>query len=497
MPRTTTAVTKILKLQCLPKKAILRIMTHLQTPIPGIKPCPHLFIRPAFALAQTCRQFYELYRAKVLLLASVGSRNILLSQSCNSSCLPSLLPGTKSIAVRGHGPFAALFHTALTIEKPCYMTPLTNQNTSMDHNRAPEVYRSDAALWEMQLLDLFRAGKYVPGLRRVQMLECPMILGTELWCVVAENWHACLQELLIEDSYAVFEESSLAHIACLSELTVLQISSQAIHCIDPLANLTQLKELNLKSCLIEDDTFLPVLRNLKHLRKLDVSDTLITPFVMRCLPHSLAVLLAGEQNIYHREGQRPLSSCTCFLELGAQDAHIEICEHSGINTAVSSRMELKNAAFLNAEQLPMLGELQWGRWGSLAQGMTSLVLVLPILKCLSLYGPDFDDDVGQLLFLTKTLSNLELIGCRVTNNSAFLIGGVPTLISVTIYNCPSVTEEGQFGIADGLASRRGVLQSVKFSINGPSVTPARFKDEFLRMYEHHMTSPGSKSLRRD
>lgn len=481
MPKPEPMLLQCPKLQTLPEKAKLLILLHLQTNSQVLNPasCPHMFLKLAFPLAQASRHFYHLYRTQIFHLANVGCKNLLLTNECTDLCLAPLLTAIHTLAIQGYGPFAEIFHLSLSITPPFHIAcpPFSNQTSSTGVAIPPKLYRADAAVWETQLHNLLVAGRYHPYLRRLHIMECPVIPGKDLWRTIANNWFQCLEEILLDDTYSMFDEADIAHIARMSTLRILTISSQAVRCVDPLANLTQLKELSLNSCLIEDHTFEPVLKNLKHLLRLDVSDTLITPFIMRSLPHTLTALHGGEQALYRREGALPLARCSCFFVVGDGDTHVPACEHSKTLAAVVTRMETKSIYFLRSEQVPKLQELHWGRWGSLAQGMSALVLVLPILRILTLYGPDFDDEVGQLLFLGEKLTHLEIVGCSVTNITAYSIASLSSLVSLSIFRCKGINEEGRTAITHGLAFRRGILQNVTYDSVQVSLSPTTIKEQ--------------------
>lgn len=453
--------------------------------------CQHSFIRGAFCLAQTCKRLYRLFRTQMFQSETFGMEDrrkhgtengvkeaLLLSPSCDPFvCLTPLLNMMQALRIKPRHPMYGLYHCKVGTSVREYDCEPMVVGFRSDSRQISEwtVITREFNLREDQVESFLQVARRFRGVRHLHVNGCPIILGTNIWTTIANAWHNSLDDVWIEDSDSLFDERNLAELARMRKLKRLHLWSQAVSCVDPLANVTTIKQLSLHSCLIHDHAFEPVLRCLKNLECLDISDTCITPRIARCLPRTLTSLQAGEQlpYRYRRNAQDPSKICFCVLYTLSEYEHLGTCEVMNPGP-LNPRWQTKNEQFLTYESLPDLKTLEWGRWSQLAQGIASLAGVMASLEKLCLYGIDFNDEIVDMLPCAMNLKELHIYGCGISDRTAFAIGRVATLQSVTIINCPLITVIGLFEIADGEAARRNRLQSISLE-EGHAVAPLALK----------------------
>lgn len=457
----------------LPSRALRRIIFYMRDPDPATpkniqephkrdKTCRHSFIRPAFHLAITCKRLYTLYRELMTKPDFFGSR-YLFSTACDPSiCLTPLLNKVRLLRITGYSPFQEEYRCVIGIKETTYEIGKVAEGFRISSGQAKGWRTEQNEFWllERELAPFLQAVKKVP-VKYLEVDECFTLLPKTFWTTIANAWKDHLDEMRIHDTFGVFDQRNLSEIARVQNLRKIRLWSQAVSCIDPLANLTTLKHLSLRSCLIDDNTFEPVLRCLKNLELLDIADTCITPRIFRSLPKSLTALEAGDQEPYRARGLMKAFStrCSCIAFTSSETEHLETCEQ--VNSGpLNPRWATKNMSFLSMEGLPRLTKLSWGHWNQYAQGIASLAGVIASLESLALFGYDFNDETISMLPCAVNLKNLRMYGCSVSDCSAYEIGRKATLQSLTIVNCPDITDMGLLEIADGSAARLNTLRSI-------------------------------------
>lgn len=412
----------------------------------------------------------------------------LLSPDCDPAyCFVPMFKRLRSLRITGDDPFSDTFRCEFIVSERLYACDLSHDDFT--HHMQPvgarrRLVRNESRLHESQVASFFKAAHNFREVRRLQLSECLPAFREDIWKFIADAWSTVLSELIVEDVFMMFEQSVLEYVMRMRALSSVQLMSQVVTYVTPFLNLSLLRYLDLSGCTVYDEDLQPLMLSLKLLERLDVSDTYVSPEITQALPSTLIAFAAGERHIH---SQPPIvddtqndtyQNCFCFAYADEENGHVETCETQNPGDD-NPRWNTKNYAFLRPDKLPLLTELKWGHWGCFAQGIGSLSGVIPSLRSLTLSGRDYDDEVAQFLLSATRLLHLELLGCDVTDDTAFVISRMTNLEEVDVSNCTRITSVGLFAMADGRAAREGKLQGIKTNASGKPMVPSVMRNSLL------------------
>lgn len=460
-----------------------------QSPLANHTPkpqCRHSFIRPAFSLAQTCTTLYTLYRNRMLRPDFFGTDD-LLSPDCDPAyCFVPMFKRLRSLKITGDDPFSDTFRCEFIVSERLYTCDLSDKHPTHHMQLGPRrrLIRNESLLHANQVASFFNAAHNFREVRRLQLSECPPAFHDHIWKLIADAWSTVLSELFVEDVFMMFEESVLEQVVRMKALCSVQLMSQAVTYVTPFLNLSLLRYLDLSGCTVYDDDLEPLMASLGHLERLDISDTYVSPEIAYTLPNTLVALAAGERHVHTQPPivddtpNNTYENCFCFAYADEENEHVQNCETKNTGDG-NPRWNTKNYAFLRPDKLPVLTELKWGHWGCYAQGIGSLSGVIPSLRSLTLSGKDYGDEVAQFLLSAARLLHLELLGCDVTDDTAFAISKMTNLTGVDISNCLRISSVGLFAMADGRAAKEGKLEGIRTIVSDEPIVPSVLRNNLL------------------
>lgn len=414
-------------------------------------------------------------------------KGYLLSLNCDPGyCLTPMLKRLRALKIIGDSPFADMYRCEFIVSERLYSRGVVDNRPiqAVERHVQRRLIRNEFILNEDQVLPFFRVAWNFREVRRLHLADCPAAFKEDIWKLIADAWRAVLSELIVQDVFMMFEGSVLEDVRRMKGLCSVQVMSPAVMSATPFLHHGLLRHLDLSCCTLYDEDIEPLLFNLTVLEHLDLSDTYVTPEIAQILPGTLTAFAAGEKNVHSHPplvdgfSDNPFSNCFCFAYTGKEDGHTETCETEKPN-GDNPRWNTKNYAFLRPDRLPFLQELKWGHWGDFAQGIGSLSGVISSLRSLTLSGRDYDDEVSQFLLCATRLARLELLGCDITDDTAYVISRMANLDSVDVSNCTRVTSVGLFAIADGRPAREGRLRGIRTNAYNEPIAPGILRNDLL------------------